>query len=67
MFALYLESQLWQKWAPMLLLDDDSAAARAQGFSPVAKAEVREAAKSKIVATGKLAPSLRPFSTISQP
>ena len=63
MLAYYLEWNLRQKWAPMLFEDDDRAAARAQRASPVAKADVSDAAKTKarrkITATGHPVHSLR--------
>ena len=58
MLAYYLEWNLRQKWAPMLFEDDDRAAARAQRASPVAIADVSDAARAK----GKLQGSLRPVS-----
>ena len=63
MLAYYLEWNLRRKWAPMLFQDDDPAAAQAQRASPVAKAEVSEAARRKasrkITATGQPVHSLR--------
>ena len=67
MLAYYLEWHLRQKWAPLLFEDDDRAAARAQRTSPVAKAEVSDAAKRKahrkITATGQAVHSLRTLLT----
>ncbi len=63
MLAYYLEWHLRKKWAPMLFEDDDRAVARAQRTSPMAKADVSDAAKRKarrkITATGQPVHSLR--------
>ena len=63
MLAYHLEWNLRQKWAPMLFEEDDRAAARAQRASPVAKADVSDAAKTKArrknTATGQPVHSLR--------
>ena len=63
MLAYYLEWHLRQKWAPMLFEGDDRAAGRAQRASPVAKADVSDAAKRTArrtsTATGQPVHSLR--------
>ena len=63
MLARYLEWHSRQKWAPLLFKDDNRAAARARSTSPVAKADIWDAARRKprrkITAAGQSALRLR--------
>ncbi len=63
MLAYYLEWHLRQKWAPLLFEDNHRATARARRTSPVAMADVSDAAKRmarrKVTATGQTVHSLR--------